>query len=93
MTKPFDVTPNCHVLAGRQDVWRYGFPSTPNAYGKETISMNTIENFINDETGLELSEYAVAAALIAVAVAAAFTDLGTAIKGAIDSLKGKITAS
>jgi pilus assembly protein Flp/PilA len=52
--------------------------------------MNTIKNFINDETGLELSEYAVAAALIAVAVAAAFTNLGTAITGAINDLKTKI---
>jgi Flp pilus assembly pilin Flp len=55
--------------------------------------MNTVKTFFKDETGLELSEYAVAAALIAVAVAAAFTDLGTAIKNAIDGLKGKITTS
>ncbi|MBP6821933.1 MAG: Flp family type IVb pilin [Acidobacteria bacterium] len=52
--------------------------------------MNTIKNFINDETGLELSEYAVAAALIALAVITAFTDLGTAIANKITALKGKI---
>lgn len=52
--------------------------------------MNTIKNFINDETGLELSEYAVAAALIALAVITAFTDLGTAIAAKITALKSKI---
>ena len=37
------------------------------------------KQFLKDETGLELSEYAVAAALIAVAVAGVFTALGDAI--------------
>ena len=55
--------------------------------------MNTVKNFPNDETGLELSEYAVAAALIAIAVAAAFTALGTKIKAAIEALTGKITTT
>ena len=35
--------------------------------------------FILNETGLELSEYAVAAALVAIGVVAAFTLLGGAI--------------
>jgi hypothetical protein len=35
-----------------------------------------MKNFLLDETGLELSEYAVAAALVALAVAAAFTGTG-----------------
>ncbi|MGE0129715.1 MAG: Flp family type IVb pilin [Blastocatellales bacterium] len=52
--------------------------------------MNTIKNFFNDETGLELSEYAVAAALVALAVVAAFTDLGTAIASKISQLKSSI---
>jgi len=38
-----------------------------------------MKTFAFDETGLELSEYAVAAALVALAVAAAFTALGEAI--------------
>lgn len=38
-----------------------------------------MKTFIFDESGLELSEYAVAAALVALAVAAAFTALGDAI--------------
>ncbi|HXM35055.1 MAG TPA: hypothetical protein VN920_07710 [Pyrinomonadaceae bacterium] len=49
-----------------------------------------IKNFLQDETGLELSEYAVAAALIALAVVGVFTTLGTSIKGVITNLAGNI---
>ncbi|HVF68157.1 MAG TPA: hypothetical protein VM914_10860 [Pyrinomonadaceae bacterium] len=49
-----------------------------------------LKNFFRDETGLELSEYAVAAALIALATVAAFGGLGTKIKDAITNLSGKI---
>ena len=49
-----------------------------------------IKRFFRDETGLELSEYAVAAALIALAAVGAFTTLGGNIKLAIDNLAGKI---
>ena len=49
-----------------------------------------IKNFLRDETGLELSEYAVAAALIALAVVGVFTTLGTNIKGVITNLAGNI---
>ena len=55
--------------------------------------MNSVKNFWNDESGLELSEYAVGAALIAIAVAAAFTSLGAKIKEAIDSLTSKIVTA
>jgi pilus assembly protein Flp/PilA len=48
--------------------------------------MNSVKNFWNDESGLELSEYAVGAALIAIAVAAAFTTLGSAIQARISAL-------
>ena len=49
-----------------------------------------IKKFLNDETGLELSEYAVAAALVALACVAAFQLLGTNIATAISNLAGKI---
>ena len=49
-----------------------------------------IKNFLRDETGLELSEYAVAAALIAVATVAAFQGLGGKIGEVITNLTGKI---
>lgn len=52
--------------------------------------MKTISNFLKDETGLELSEYVVAAGLITLAVVIAITNLGTAIEGAITSLKNNI---
>jgi pilus assembly protein Flp/PilA len=45
-----------------------------------------MKNFWLDETGLELSEYAVAAALVAIAVVGAFTALGTAIGDKITNL-------
>jgi pilus assembly protein Flp/PilA len=47
-------------------------------------------NFFKDETGLELSEYAVAAALVAVATVAAFDLLGTNIAARIERLAGFI---
>ncbi len=55
--------------------------------------MNTIKNFFKDETGLELSEYAVAAGLVALAVVAAFSALGTQINAAISALTGKIVTT
>ncbi len=49
-----------------------------------------LKRFFRDETGLELSEYAVAAALVALAVITAFTTLGTNIGAKITNLAGKI---
>jgi pilus assembly protein Flp/PilA len=49
-----------------------------------------LKRFLKDETGLELSEYAVAAALIALACVAAFQLLGTNISNVISNLAGKI---
>ena len=45
-----------------------------------------IKNFFRDETGLELSEYAVAAALVAIAVVGAFSALGGTISDKIEEL-------
>ena len=49
-----------------------------------------IKNFLRDETGLELSEYAVAAALVAIAVVGAFSTLGGNIKTVINNLATNI---
>ena len=46
--------------------------------------------FLKDETGLELSEYAVAAALVALAAVAAFQLLGTQISARINTLAGYV---
>ena len=51
---------------------------------------NRIKNFLTDESGLELTEYAVGAALIAGAAILAFTLLGTNITTVINSLAGVI---
>jgi pilus assembly protein Flp/PilA len=53
-------------------------------------SKQMIRKFFRDETGLELSEYAVAAALVAIAVVTAFTALGTAISNKINTLAATI---
>ncbi|HJY30903.1 MAG TPA: hypothetical protein VJ306_22905 [Pyrinomonadaceae bacterium] len=50
-----------------------------------------IKKFLNDETGLELSEYAVAAALVAMAAVVAFRTLGTNIATKITELANTIT--
>jgi pilus assembly protein Flp/PilA len=57
---------------------------------KTIRSKNMIRKFFRDETGLELSEYAVAAALVAIAVVVAFTALGTAISSKINTLAATI---
>ena len=49
-----------------------------------------IKKFFRDETGLELSEYAVAAALVALAAVLAFQTLGGNISTKINALAGKI---
>ena len=46
--------------------------------------------FMQDETGLELSEYAVAAALVALAAVAAFQLLGENIGSKITDLANKL---
>ncbi|HEX8000226.1 MAG TPA: hypothetical protein VF528_17695 [Pyrinomonadaceae bacterium] len=50
-----------------------------------------MKKFLRDESGLELSEYAVAAALVALAAVAAFQLLGTNIGSKITELATKIT--
>jgi Flp pilus assembly pilin Flp len=47
-------------------------------------------SFLRDESGLELSEYAIAAALISLAVVGVFTTLGTNIKNVINNLADNI---
>lgn len=47
-------------------------------------------NFLQNENGLELSEYAVAAALVAIAVVTAFTLLGDAIGIRLNLLAARV---
>ncbi len=55
--------------------------------------MNVVKRFLKDETGLELSEYAVAAGLIALAVITAFTNLGSTITASINALRSNINTT
>ena len=52
--------------------------------------INRFKSFLTDESGLELTEYAVGAALIAVACIIAFTNLGTTIAATISNLTSTI---
>lgn len=52
--------------------------------------IDRIKTFLTDESGLELTEYAVGAALIAVGCILAFTALGSNIAVTISSLAGVI---
>lgn len=49
-----------------------------------------MKKFFLNETGLELSEYAVAAALVAIAVAVAYTALGDAIGVRLNQLATRV---
>ena len=49
-----------------------------------------MEKFLRDESGLELSEYAVAAALITAAIVVALTTLGNVITDKINTLANQI---
>lgn len=51
-----------------------------------------IKRFLRDETGLELSEYAVAAALVALAVITAFSTLGSSIATKITALSNAVSS-
>ena len=49
-----------------------------------------LKTFLRDETGLELSEYAVAAALVAIAVAGVFSTLADVIGVRINEVNSRI---
>lgn len=53
--------------------------------------MNTIKNFLKDESGLELSEYAIAAGLVAAGLALLFTQLGSKIEAKITALRDAVS--
>ncbi len=53
-------------------------------------SLSQMFKFLLNETGLELSEYAVAAALVAIAVVVAFTTLGDAIGVRLNQLASRV---
>ena len=52
--------------------------------------MTALKKFIQDEDGLTTVEYAVAGALIAAAVVAAFRGLGLTVQGVINDINTQI---
>ena len=61
---------------------------TENVNTKVTDMKNLLLSFLRDEQGLTTVEYAVAGALITVAVVAAFTQLGGSVAGTIGIIDG-----
>ena len=53
---------------------------------------NAVMDFLRDEDGLTMTEYAVAGSLITLAAAASFTTLGNAITTAIGTIVTNMTA-
>jgi pilus assembly protein Flp/PilA len=53
---------------------------------------NMIRNFINDESGADLIEYALLAGLIALAAVATLTTVGTNISGLYTKISTKVAA-
>lgn len=54
--------------------------------------MDKILSFVRDESGLTTVEYAVAGALISVAVITAFRALGLTVSGVIEDIDTELTA-
>jgi len=52
--------------------------------------MQKIKLLLRDDSGLELSEYAVAAAIVIIPLTVAITDLGSQIAEALNALTGEI---
>ena len=55
--------------------------------------MNSIKNFINDESGVTAIEYALIAALIAVVASVAMTTIGGDVKRLFEKVAGVTTAA
>jgi pilus assembly protein Flp/PilA len=51
---------------------------------------HAVMNFIREEEGLTIVEYAIAGGLISVAVATMFSELGTAVLGVITQLRDAV---
>ena len=54
------------------------------------VMLSEAKRFLLDETGLELSEYALGAGFMAIAIAAAFGELGVSVSKAITELIGNV---
>lgn len=57
---------------------------------KLQIIKQKIQDFLTEDEGLTTVEYAIAGSLVGLAVVTAFTDLGTAVGNAINSLESAI---
>lgn len=62
-------------------------------YFARNIMLNTFKNFVREEEGQDLVEYALLLALITLAVAAVLPAFGDALKAVWTSVQGKLSVS
>jgi pilus assembly protein Flp/PilA len=55
--------------------------------------MTTLRQFVQDEEGQDLIEYALLVALISLVAVGAITTAGTAVNGIFTSISGKLTSA
>ena len=55
--------------------------------------MQTVMNYLNDESGATAAEYALIIALVAAAIVGALTTLGTSISGKLGNVSNTISGS
>jgi pilus assembly protein Flp/PilA len=60
---------------------------------KDDRKMNFVKNFIREENGADMVEYALLVALIAIAAVTAMTNFGAEIGAGFDNLKAKVNAN
>jgi len=60
---------------------------------REDIAMKTILEFLRDEDGLTMIEYAIAGGVIALGAAAAFGTLNTSISGKVGEMAGAVDSA
>jgi pilus assembly protein Flp/PilA len=65
--------------------------NSPNSTGKGTKNMTYLKNFINDEEGQDLVEYALLLGFIAILAVAAVTTLGTKVNSYFTVIGSKLT--
>jgi pilus assembly protein Flp/PilA len=58
---------------------------------KETTKVKIIKHFVQDESGATAIEYGLIASLIAVAIIAGATTLGTSLNSTFNAVAGKVT--
>ncbi len=79
-----------YVLEPKRRAWEIKIKQACEMTFRRRTVKKLLKAFIRNEDGLTIVEYAVAAALITVGVAGAFTALGITVNGVITTVNGLI---